>query len=104
MEMLEACLQVRDAVGCTYHAAAGAEAASCGKPSLGPPTPTCFVSLQPDPSLRPTATQLLAMPYFADPASWLSSEFIKAQVGEGGCDRLGEDGARMLRSRLLPAT
>ncbi len=37
--------------------------------------------LQVDPARRPTATQLLAMPYFADPASWLSPEFKRAQVG-----------------------
>ncbi|KAL4420927.1 hypothetical protein ABPG77_001410 [Micractinium sp. CCAP 211/92] len=35
--------------------------------------------LQVDPARRPTATQLLAMPYFADPASWLSPEFKRAQ-------------------------
>lgn len=37
--------------------------------------------LQVDPARRPTATQLLAMPYFADSASWLSPEFKRAQVG-----------------------
>ncbi len=37
--------------------------------------------LQPDPAKRPTAAQLLAMPYFSDASSWLSHEFQQAQVG-----------------------
>jgi hypothetical protein len=42
---------------------------------------TCPASaLQVDPARRPSATQLLAMPYFADPHAWLSPEFQLAQV------------------------
>jgi hypothetical protein len=33
-----------------------------------------------DPAARPSAAQLLAMPYFSDTGSWLTPEFRRAQV------------------------
>ncbi len=38
-------------------------------------------AVQVDPACRPSAAQLLAMPYFADKQSWLTPEFKVAQVG-----------------------
>lgn len=39
---------------------------------------------QVDPAARPSATQLLAMPFFGDSASWLTSEFELALVSGAG--------------------
>lgn len=36
--------------------------------------------LQPDPRDRPSAAQLMNMPFFADSSRWLSAEFQLAQV------------------------
>lgn len=41
--------------------------------------------LRPDPRRRPTAAQLMQMPFFSDSQRWLSEEFWLAQVpGLGG--------------------
>ena len=38
-------------------------------------------AVQTDPSRRPSAAALMAMPFFSDTSKWLSEEFQAAQVG-----------------------
>lgn len=48
---------------------------------LQQPATAAAAPLQPDPRKRPTAAQLMAMPFIADSSDWLSEEFQQAQVG-----------------------
>lgn len=114
MEMLEACLQVcLSASGlppatseCYLAALCVGETASHGarhrdrgipaahEDAMTAGLPWVPAPLQVDPSCRPTATQLLSMPYFADAPSWLSPEFRLAQVGTVATIRRGSGHVR----------